>query len=198
MWSCVCTCVRVRMCAFVCAFVFVCVNFVHFCVHACAGSTCAEPRCVHIGAGLGTRTIVCTCGCACVHIYAACVCARLCSGVQGRVSAPVPVGVCGFVSAHGCACPREPESVPLYSCLDDLGGSSPTLMVLCCIPGMFLCAHVCVCRCWGACVRVRVQPGGCVRARCLSRAAGADNCGCYYEPANPPNPFTSCSQGITN
>lgn len=62
----------------------------------------------------------------------------------------------------------SPNLFPLYSCLDDLGGSSPTLMVLCCIPGMFLCAHTCVCV--GVGVRVSVSVcspvGACVRAAC--------------------------------
>lgn len=40
------------------------------------------------------------------------------------------------------------------------------------------------------------EPRACVHR--LPQAAGADNCGCYCEPINPPNPFTSCSQGITN
>lgn len=53
----------------------------------------------------------------------------------------------------------------------------------------------CTCPCVCPCPMVYSPMTECTL---LVPAAGADNCGCYCETTNPPNPFTSCSQGITN
>lgn len=85
-----------------------------------------------------------------------------------------------------------------------------------CQPACALGVQLCVCIWWLCCILITPVCAGVVCVHILSvcpppmlyspitactplvPAAGADNCGCYCETTNPSNPFTSCSQGITN
>lgn len=154
-----------------------------------------EHAWAHRGARVRTRRAACVAGCVCtgVRSFVRTLCVHTLVRARGSVFQPVypygcarrgvHVSVCAGVHAGGCACVRtcvlvlHSVGACVSACAEELG-----------------CGHVSVC--WCMSVRRGGQPRACVQ--CLSQAAGADNCGCYCEPVNPPNPFTSCSQGITN
>lgn len=135
---------------------------------------------------------VVVCAWVCARLYAVCV--SVIVRARGCVP-PVYPGGCASRSVLISVCTQVcvPVCLYLHACALFCG-----CLCVCVSRGVGLCAegcgHVSVCLCMS--VPGWTAPCACVHR--LPQAAGADNCGCYCEPVNPPNPFTSCSQGITN
>lgn len=144
MWSCACVCICVCFCICVCEFC------AFLCAHVCRLHMCRATVRAHRCRAVHTHNCVHLWVCVCPYLGCVCRCQAVLWCAGPCVSPCTRGGVRVCVCTRLCA-PASLSLFPLYSCLDDLGGSSPTLMVLCCIPGMFLCAHTCVCRCLCAC-----------------------------------------------